>query len=214
MLIRLFQHNSICWDRVLDERPGKVCSAPYLLIRGRLAPGSETKQCLERGHGLPAPIVAEDEFIKINLKLIAAHAVIGSDQPLLEIPNGSVCQRQYRVRAFAQIDSQGLRARHMLKSGFLQSRKGLETVGVYSRAQRHIFFQKGQERCTFEIRDDGHSSAPGYAAAFLHSHQDQRRLPALQLSASGQARRSASRSGMCLPLARGCALDRHARRSW
>ena len=89
---------------------------------------------MECSHGLPAPIVAEDEFIKINLKLIAAHAVIGSDQPLLEIPNGAVCQRQYRVRAFAQIDSQGLRARHMLKSGFLQSRKGLETVGVYSRA--------------------------------------------------------------------------------
>ena len=68
----------------------------------------------------------------------------------------------------------------MPKSGFLQPRKALETVGVYSRAQRHIFFQKGQERCTFEIRDDGHSSAPGYAAAFLHSHQDQRGFPSLQ----------------------------------
>jgi hypothetical protein len=86
VLIRLFQRNSICWDRVLVERPGKVCAAPYLLIRGRLAPGPETKQGLERGHGLPAPIVAKDEFIKINLKLIATHAVIGSDQPLLEIP--------------------------------------------------------------------------------------------------------------------------------
>ena len=90
MLIRLFQHNSICWDGVLVERPGKVCATPYLLICGRLAPGSETEQGLERGHGLPAPIVAKDEFIKINLKLIAAHAVIGSDQPLLEIPNGAV----------------------------------------------------------------------------------------------------------------------------
>ena len=84
MLIRLFQHNSICWDGVLVERPGKVCAAPYLLICGRLAPGPETEQGLEGGHGLPAPIVAKDEFIKINLKLIAAHAVIGSDQPLLE----------------------------------------------------------------------------------------------------------------------------------
>ena len=83
------------------ERPGKVCAAPYLLICSRLAPGSETEQGLERGHGLPAPIVAKDEFIKINLKLIAAHAVIGSDQPLLEIPNGAVRQRQHRLRAFA-----------------------------------------------------------------------------------------------------------------
>jgi hypothetical protein len=32
---------------------------------------------------LPAPIVAKDEFIKINLELAAAHAVKGSEQPLL-----------------------------------------------------------------------------------------------------------------------------------
>src|SRR5258708_39808319 len=57
-----------------------------------------------------------------------------------------------RLRAFAQIDSQGLRARHMLKSGLLQPRKALETVGVYSRTQRYIFFQETEERCTFEIR--------------------------------------------------------------
>src|ERR1700756_3065776 len=33
-----------------------------------------------------------------------------------------------------------------------------------------------QERCTFEIRDDGHSSPPGSAATFLHS----RGFPSLQ----------------------------------
>ena len=44
MLIRLFQHNSICWGRVLVERPGKVCAAPYLLIRARLVPGPELAQ--------------------------------------------------------------------------------------------------------------------------------------------------------------------------
>src|SRR5262245_24152670 len=45
----------------LVEGPGKVCAAPYLVVRGRLAPGPETEQGLERGHGLPAPIVAEDK---------------------------------------------------------------------------------------------------------------------------------------------------------
>jgi len=85
---------------------------------------------------LLAPIVAKDEFIKINLRLIATHAVIGYDQPLLEIPNGAVCQRQHRLRAFAQIDSQGLRASHMLKSSLLQPQKALETVRVpVTRAQ-------------------------------------------------------------------------------
>src|ERR1700731_2645981 len=148
MLIRLFQHNSICWDGVLVERPGKVCATPYLLICGRLAPGSETEQSLERGHGLPAPIVTKDEFIKINLKLIAAHAVIGSDQPLLEIPNGGGCQRHPIPPSLAHIHSQGLRARHMLKSGLLQPRKALETVGAYRRTQRYIFFKETKERCT------------------------------------------------------------------
>ena len=90
---------------MLAQPAGKVCAAPYLLIGSGLASGPETEQGLERGHGLPAPIMAKDEFIKINLKLIATHAVIGSDQPLLEILNGAVCQRQYRVGAFAQIDS-------------------------------------------------------------------------------------------------------------
>ena len=113
---------------------------------GRLVPDPEAEQGLERGHELSALIVTKDEFIRINLKLIAAHAVIGSDQPLLEIPNGAVCPSQQRLRAFAQIDSQGLRARHMLKP-----RKALETVGVYSRTRRYIFFQETEERCTFEM---------------------------------------------------------------
>src|SRR5882724_5795322 len=111
MLIRLFQHNSICWDGVLVERPGKVCAAPYLLICGRLAPGPET-------------------------------------------------------------------------------------VGVYSRTQRYIFFQETEERCTFEIRDDSQSSAPGYAAAFLHSQQDQRGFPPLQLPASPQSGLSPANPGL------------------
>lgn len=67
--------------------------------------------------------MAEDELIKIDLKLIAAHAVIGSDQPLLQIADGPVCQSQHGLRTFAQIDSQGLGARHMLKSGFFQPGK-------------------------------------------------------------------------------------------
>ena len=72
---------------MLGRPSRKVCAAPYLLIGGRLPSAPETEQGLKRGHGLPPPIVAKDEFIKINLKLIAAHVVIGSDQPLLEIPN-------------------------------------------------------------------------------------------------------------------------------
>src|SRR5258708_29619241 len=88
------------------------------------------------------------------------------------------------------------RARHMLKSGLLQPSKALETVGVYRRTQRYIFFQETEERCTFEIRDGSHSSAPGYTAPFLHSHQDQRGFPSLQLPASPQSGLSPANPGL------------------
>jgi len=35
-----------------------------MLVRGGLRSGPETEQGSKRGHGLPAPIVAKDEFIK------------------------------------------------------------------------------------------------------------------------------------------------------
>ena len=49
---------------MLGRPSRKVCAAPYLLIGGRLPSAPETEQGLKRGHGLPAPIVAKDEFIK------------------------------------------------------------------------------------------------------------------------------------------------------
>jgi hypothetical protein len=44
---------------------------------------AEAEQGLERSHGCLATIVAKNEFIKIDLQLIAAYAVIGPDEPLL-----------------------------------------------------------------------------------------------------------------------------------
>jgi hypothetical protein len=74
--------------------------------------------------------MAEDEFIKVNLKLIAAHAVVRSDQPLLEIANRAVCQRHDGFRAFAQVGSEGLIPRHMFESNFPKAGEALEAVGV------------------------------------------------------------------------------------
>ena len=48
----------------------------------RLVTGSEAEQGLERGHGQLPAIVAKDEFVEVNLELIAADTVVGSDQPL------------------------------------------------------------------------------------------------------------------------------------
>ena len=69
-------------------RCGKVQCPAYLLIGRGLASGSETERGLERGHRLPPAIMAKDEFVEINLKLITAHAVISFDQPLLQVVRG------------------------------------------------------------------------------------------------------------------------------
>ena len=66
-------------------------------------PGPETEQGLERRHRLLAPIMAKDEFIKISLELMAAHAVMGSEQPLLQVADGAVGQRHRGLRAFVQV---------------------------------------------------------------------------------------------------------------
>jgi hypothetical protein len=94
-------------------------------------PGAEAEQRLKRGHGQPPSIMAKHEFVEINLELIAAHTVVGSDQPLLEVANRAVCQRHHRLRAFTQVDSQGLAARHVLEPSFLQPSEAFQTVGVY-----------------------------------------------------------------------------------
>ena len=62
---------------------GHILRAPYLFVGCGLASGSEAQQRLKRSHGCLTTIVAKYELIEIDLQLIAAHAMIGSNQPLL-----------------------------------------------------------------------------------------------------------------------------------
>ena len=61
----------------------KVRGSAYLDVWYRFMRCAEAEQGLERSHGCPTTIVAKNELIKIDLQLIAAYAVIGSDEPLL-----------------------------------------------------------------------------------------------------------------------------------
>jgi len=47
---------------------------------------------LKSRHGLVTPIVAKNKLIEVNLQLRAADAVVGTDQPLLEVADGTVGQ--------------------------------------------------------------------------------------------------------------------------
>src|ERR1700720_193024 len=115
----------------LGERSREIRRATYLLIGRGFLPGSEAEERLERGHGLLPPVVAKDEFVEIDLELIAAHTVISSDQPLLQVADRAVCQRHHGLCAFTQVDSQRLAARHVLEPSFWQPSEAFETVGVY-----------------------------------------------------------------------------------
>ena len=80
---------------------------------------SKAKESLESGHGLPPAVVSEDELVEVDLELTTADAVMGSDQPLLQVADCAVGQRHDRFRASAQIDRQRLNSRNVLESGFL-----------------------------------------------------------------------------------------------
>jgi hypothetical protein len=104
MLIRLCQHTTRYWG----QRSSKVLSAPYAVVGCRTAPGSKSKQGLEGGHRLLSSVVPKDVFIQVDLKLSAAHPMVGANQPLLQVADGAVGQWHHRFRALAQIGSQRL----------------------------------------------------------------------------------------------------------
>ena len=83
LLIWLFQQSPIGCGSVFLTWPGKVRGSRYLRVRHGSTGGTEAKQGLECSHGCLATIVPKNELIQINLELIAAHAMIGSNEPLL-----------------------------------------------------------------------------------------------------------------------------------
>jgi len=79
----------------------------------RPATRSKAKEGLEGSHRLFASVVPEDELIQAHLQLRATDAVVRPDEPLLQVPNGTVSQRHQRFRALAEVASQGLDPRHV-----------------------------------------------------------------------------------------------------
>jgi len=108
-------------------------------------PGPKSEQRLERRHRRFSPIVTKYEFIQVHLELIAAHAVMGPQQPLLEIANGPVRQRHYGLRAFSQVRWPRLAASQVLKASLFQPGKALQSVGVHSGTWLHVVFKEAQQ---------------------------------------------------------------------
>ena len=138
--------------------------------RGRLS-CSQTEQSLKSGHGLVTPIVAKNKFIEVNLKLRTADTVVGTDQPLLEIAERPVSQRDDRFGALAQLSCLGLYTRDMPIASFVQTRETLQRVGVEGRAWSDMLLDKATERGCLKVWDPSHSQPSRHLAAFLNGHQ-------------------------------------------
>jgi hypothetical protein len=94
------------WWSGLGRRLREIRSTPYLVVGCGLVTGSEAEKSLERGHRLLSPVMAKNELVQINLQLIAAHAMAGADEALLEVADGPV--RRWRFAVFAPTTHQAI----------------------------------------------------------------------------------------------------------
>jgi hypothetical protein len=74
--------------------------------------------------------VPEDEFVEVDLELRLAHAVVGADQPLLEVSDSAISKWNNRLRAFTEFRPQRLDAGDMFEPSFLETLKAFEAVRV------------------------------------------------------------------------------------
>src|SRR5215813_15391196 len=114
---------------------------------------SQAEQGLKSGHRLVAPIVAKNKLIEVNLELPAAHTVVGTDQPLLEVADSTVGQGYYRFGAPTQFGCLRLRPRDMPIPGFVQTRETLQSIGVEGRARSYMLLQKPTYRASRDASD-------------------------------------------------------------
>lgn len=133
------------------ERLHEIPPAAYAAIGRRRASSAKTEERLEGGHRLLSAIMPKDELIEVHLELRAAHAVIGADQPLLQVPDGASGQRYHRFCALPQVDPQRLRAGDVPEPGLGQARESLQAVGVNRRARRHVLLDEGVQGGRFEV---------------------------------------------------------------
>ena len=163
--------------------------------RGR-APGAEAEQRLKGRHGLVTSIVPKDEFVQVHLQLCAADAVIGADQPVLEVPDGAVRKGHDGGRTFAKGWTPRLRARDVPEAGSVQPGESRKPVGVNRRAWSDVLLENGGHRRRREVWQDHHTDPTRTIPAPLDRDQDGDRATVLQLSTPFEPRLRTTNPGV------------------
>src|SRR5713101_5899627 len=196
MLIRLFQHTTICWGLGLKRQVRKVQRIADAVVRGRDACGSEAKESLEGSHGLFSAIVPKDELVEVGLELRAADPVMSADEQLLEVADGAIGEWHHRRRTFAQFGSQRLSARDVLEAEFLQASKAFEAIGMNGRARSDVLRDEAVDRRRPEVWDDCHTGTPRRSSALLNGYHDECRAAPPELAAPADPGLGAANPGV------------------
>jgi hypothetical protein len=144
---------------------------------------------------LPSTIVPKDELVEIDLQLGAAHPMVSTEEPLLEVPDSTISEGHHGFRSLVQLGSQGLSARHMLKD-FVQTREGLKAIGEDRRIGSNVVDEEFVDGGRLEVRNDGHADAPRGSPTLLHSDQNECGSAPLELSAASEASLNAADPGI------------------
>src|SRR5260370_36918748 len=99
--------------------------------------------------------------------------MVGTEEPLLEVPDGAISEGHHGLRSLVQLGSQGLSARDVGKDS-VQTREGLEAIGENRRTGSNVLEKEAIDGDCFEARVDGQAAAPRGSPAILHSDQKSR----------------------------------------
>ena len=119
--------------------------------------GPEAEQRLKGGQGSLAPVVAKDEFVKIDLQLMAPHSVVGPNELLLQVTDRPMDGWQDRRSARPDL----LHRRHVAVAGRPKAFKWFEPVCVESCPGSDVPFGERREGVLAEVRNHLHTDAPG-----------------------------------------------------
>lgn len=81
----------------------------------------------------------KDELIEIDLELALANAVMGADQPLLQVADRPIGKGDGGVRTLTQFCPKRLDSGDVLKAGLLETFEALEAIRIDRRTECNIF---------------------------------------------------------------------------
>ena len=96
------------------------------------------------------------ELIEVDLQLRLADAVVGADQPLLQIPDGPVREWHHGRGAFSQVARARLSPGHVRHACGLQLLEAFQPVGADRRPRRDVVLDELDHRGLPEVRDHRH----------------------------------------------------------